>query len=175
MRKANFGALVLGGLFLVISAFIIAVMFGWTNPLQTIVQEISGNRIYSSLTALGFLLLGVLSFSLINFGKRDQSNIATSTQFGQIRISDSTIEGIVSRAGSNVEGIKEVTPRIHPTPEGINIYVKAVINSDFSIPKVVEEMQALVKEEVEKYTGLKVSEVKVMVQSINSAGSNRTR
>ncbi|HWJ02916.1 MAG TPA: alkaline shock response membrane anchor protein AmaP [Verrucomicrobiae bacterium] len=175
MRIGNFGAIILGILFLIVAIFITAVMFGWTSPLQTIIQQISDNMIYSGLAAVGFLLLAILAFSMVRFGDKEQIAASTSTQFGQIRISDRTIAGIVSRAGANVEGVKEADPKIFPTPQGIIIQILTVVNPEFVIPKVIEELQAAAKEDVEKYTGLKVTEVKVMVQSLDTASSIRMR
>ncbi len=175
MRISNFGAILLGLLFLSVSVFITAILFGWTSPLQNLMQTIYENTVYSGLTAIAFLILSILSLSMIRVGERDRVAVSTSTQFGQIRISDRTIEGIVTRAGLNVEGIKEVSPRIHPLQEGMNILIKAVTNPDFVIPQVVENLQVLVKQDVEKYTGLKVAEVRVMVQNIDTPSSIRMR
>lgn len=175
MRISNLGAVLLGIIFLAMSVFITAVLFGWTGPIQNLLQDIGGNIIYSSLSALGFLLLAVFTFSLIRFGAREEVAIVTTTKHGQLRIAEQTIADIVTRSGLSVEGVKELRPKVHPHPDGMNIHIRVVINPEFVIPSVAEEVQVLVKEDVEKYTGLKVAEVKVMVQSIDPAGAIRAR
>ncbi len=175
MRIGNFGAVLLGFICLLISALITAVMFGWTSPIQNLLTEISQNMVYSAVAAIVFLLLSILSFAMVRFRDKVQVAVSSSTKFGEIRISDRTIEGIVSRAALNIEGIKEVTPRIQPLPEGIKVFIQAVTNPDFVIPHVVETLQDAVKQDVEKFTGLKVAEVKVMVQNVDTPSPIRLR
>ncbi len=175
MRIGNFGAVLLGFICLLISAFITAVMFGWTSPIQNLLTQIAQNMVYSALAAIAFLLLAILSFAMIRFHSKDQVAVSSSTKFGEVRISDRTIEGIVSRAAMNIDGVKEVMPRIQPLPEGIKVFIQAVTNPEFVIPQVVETLQDTVKQDVEKFTGLKVAEVKVMVQNIDTPSPIRIR
>ncbi len=171
----NLGAIVLGILFLAIAALITAILFGWTGPVLNLVQDIANNVIYSLLVAIGFLLLAILAFTSFNARGNEQVSVSTSSKYGEIRITDQTIEQIVSCAGLKVDGIKEITPKVMPRPEGINIGVQALMNPDFIIPQVVEEMQESIKNEVEQYTGLKVAEVKVMVRGIVTTAAVRAR
>jgi uncharacterized alkaline shock family protein YloU len=171
----NFGAIVLGLIFITIAALITAISFGWTDPILNLVQNIASNIVYSLLAAIGFLLLAVLAFSLVKVRETEQVAVITASKYGQIRISDRTVEEIITRVGLRVDGIKEITPKVFPLPEGINIGVQVLMNPEYIIPQVIEEMQDLVKTDVEKFTGLKVAEVKVMVRGIDSPTAVRIR
>jgi len=175
LRIGNFGAVLLGLIFLAASVFTTAVMVGWAYPVQNLIDSIPKNTLYSSLAAIGLLLLAILSFTMVRFRGAEPVAAVSATKFGQIRIADRTIEEIASRASLNVEGIKEVVPRIQPLPEGIAVQLQTVMNPGFVIPRVMEELQGMVKEDVEKYTGLRVAEVKVMVQSLDAPSTVRLR
>lgn len=175
MRIGNFSAILLGLVFLVLAALVGVILFGWTAPIVTLMQDVSTHFIYSAIAGLVFLLLAVLTFTTVRFGQPEQTAVVTSTKLGQLRISQRTIADIVSRSGLGIDGVKELQPMVVPLPEGININVMAVMQPEVVIPHVVENMQAVIKEDVEKYTGLKVAEVKVMVQSVDAAGTVRAK
>ncbi|MDA8442554.1 MAG: alkaline shock response membrane anchor protein AmaP [Peptococcaceae bacterium] len=169
MRIGNFGAILLGVIFLGIAAFILLIVAGWVGPVQDLVQLISQNLVYAVIAALVSLILAILAFSLVRVGRKDEAAVASSTALGQLRISSQAIEQIVSRAALTVEGVRELHPRVVPLPEGMNIVIKTVMQPEVVIPAVVEKLQGRVKSDVETYTGLKVTEVKVMVQSIETS------
>ena len=107
------------------------------------------------------------------------------SELGNIRIADEVVKTIAAKAAGDVEGVYKLAGGVvdevskmlgKKTPtNGVkvevgevecSIEVYVVIKYAYRIPKVGEDVQKAVLEEVSKLSGLKVVEVNVYVQNI---------
>lgn len=93
-------------------------------------------------------------------------------KLGQVHITLPAIEGLVTKAVRNIDGIKEVKPQIIPTPTGIEIVLKIIVTPDINIPQISEQIQQNVKDYILEVTGITAQNVKVLVENIST---NRPR
>lgn len=114
------------------------------------------------LLAIFSLLIFVLSF------RRGESveTLLSHSQLGELRICFKAIENLVLKAARTVDGVREVKTRMMQTENGLTIFLRAITFPDLDIPQVSTELQAAVKEYVEKTTGASVAEVKVMIENV---------
>jgi uncharacterized alkaline shock family protein YloU len=125
---------------------------------------------------LEVLFLGV-SVTFLLSGIRDdkeRKSISKFTEIGEIKISLNSIETIALAASKRLSGIKETRAYVYKSLEGVTIVVRAVVMSDVNIPTLSEDIQVRVKKTVEETSGIKVNEVKVIVDNI-FAGYNKSR
>ena len=107
------------------------------------------------------------------------------SEVGNIRIADEVVKTIAAKAAGDVEGVYKLAGGVvdevskmlgkkRPT-NGVkvevgevecSIEVHVVIKYGYRIPKVAEDVQKAVLEEVSKLSGLKVVEVNVYIQNI---------
>ena len=107
------------------------------------------------------------------------------SELGNIRIADEVVKTIAAKAAGDVEGVYKLAGGVvdevskmlgkkRPT-NGVKVEVGevecrmevyVVIKYGYRIPKVAEDVQKAVLEEVSKLSGLKVVEVNVYIQNI---------
>ncbi|MFA6308504.1 MAG: alkaline shock response membrane anchor protein AmaP [Clostridia bacterium] len=113
-----------------------------------------------------FLLSGIKS-------NKDRKAISKFSNIGEIKISLTSIENIALAAAKRLNGVKESKAVVNKTNEGVSIVIKTLIVSDMNIPELSEDIQAKVKSLVEQTTGIKVNEVKVIVENIHTGFKTR--
>lgn len=97
---------------------------------------------------------------------KDKKAVSKHTNIGEIKISLDTLENIALAASKKLTGVKESKASVCKVEDGVNIAVKAVMMSDVNIPTLSEDIQVKVKKSVEDSTGIKVNDVKVIVESV---------
>lgn len=142
--------------------------------LQTSLEAVYGNRNFIVLAGVMVLLAGVL---LIASLRRRQcvETISQQGPLGEVRVCFKAVESLVLKASRRVKGIREIKTKIVFSGNGIVIFLRAVIYSEQLIPQLTAELQAVVKEDVEKVTGSNVAEVKVMIENIITDGIQPAR
>lgn len=113
-----------------------------------------------------FLLSGIKS-------NKDRKAISKFSNIGEIKISLTSIENIALAAAKRLNGVKESKAIVDKTSDGVSIVIKTLIVSDINIPELSEDIQAKVKSLVEQTTGIKVNEVKVVVENIHTGFKTR--
>lgn len=121
------------------------------------------NRLIVGLIAL--LLLIICGKSLLDVLRKTPNNYALvkSTELGAINITVPTLEHIVIKTAKQVQGVKEVKPKVKVIPDGIAVYLQANVTLDSNIPLITQELQNNVKGRIEQIVGVRVLEVKVLV------------
>lgn len=105
--------------------------------------------------------------------EKDKKAMSKYTNVGEIKISLNSIENIALAASRKFNGIKESKAYVEKRQESVSIAIKASVLADINIPSLSEDVQIKVKRAVEESTGIKVSDVKVMVDNIHSAHKSR--
>jgi uncharacterized alkaline shock family protein YloU len=147
------------------------------NIAEYISTEVLTNTGYKAfLVIMELLFLGVsVTFLLSGISDdKDKKSISKFTEIGEIKISLNSIENIALTASKRLNGIKESKAYVYKGVEGVTIVVRAVVLSDINIPTLSEDIQVKVKKTVEETSGIKVNEVKVVVDNI-FAGYNKSR
>ncbi|OPX86571.1 MAG: hypothetical protein A4E53_03005 [Pelotomaculum sp. PtaB.Bin104] len=153
---------------LVISLFS-SVMLGWAAP-----QYLLRDLFYPGRPEVFWPLMLILISAGIRLfwvgvrrpGVSDKHVVLTESALGQVHISLQAIENLVLKVVAQVNGVREVRPKIISDPQGVGIQVRAVVTPDLNIPAVSVEIQQLIKEKVFEVTGINVGSVKMFVENI---------
>lgn len=116
-----------------------------------------------------------LTFLLSGIGNnKDKRVVSKYTNIGEIKISLDSIESIALAASRKLIGIRETkTYVVRTADEGVIITVKVVVLPDTNIPALSEDIQAKVKSSVEESAGIKVNNVRVLVEDIYTGSKSR--
>ena len=99
-------------------------------------------------------------------------------------MSVSEVQGVYGMSGGFAGGITEVLKgkknlakgiKVEATEKDVKIDVNIIVEYGTRIPDVAFEIQNRVKKAVENMTGLKVSEVNVHVQGVNTESTNESQ
>ena len=157
-------------LMVIVSAAAAAAALGRPEPVSYINLALSTpqNRLAVGLVATIFLVLALIVL-LTNFKIEAKTNsiVVDSTLAGDISITIPAIKAIIVKALRKIEGVKETTSVINNSPEGLIVYLHMMINPDYSVPEMSKSIQTVVKQYLENTGGLKVAEVKILVDDMN--------
>lgn len=169
-------AYALGFLLILGALWILAIATGWGLPYVLLAQGLEwlrANPWESTVVAAFLLLLGLLLF----LRPRESTDRAfrTASKGGEIRISQDALQEIIARSATALPGVVQVQSRLREHENGLEIGVSCQFEQDIIIPRTSEELQAQVKADVELYTGIIVTEVKVLVRCLEKARLARVR
>ncbi|MDR3541860.1 MAG: alkaline shock response membrane anchor protein AmaP [Desulfosporosinus sp.] len=169
-------AYVLGCLLIFGALCLLAMATGWGLPYLLIVQGTEWLKINpweSVFVAVLLLLLGLLLF--VRPRERMDRAFLTSSKGGEVRISQDALQEIIARSAKVLTGVLQVQSSLRERESGLQIMVSCQFEQDVLIPQMSAELQAKVKQDVELYTGILVTEVKVLVRSLEKTRSARVR
>lgn len=149
--------------------FFATIMLGWLTP-QYLLRDLfypGRSEIFWSLVLI-LILAGIRLFwvGVRRPGEKGRHVILAESALGQVNISLQAIENLVVKVVGQVNGVKEVKPKIVSDPQGVGVQVRAVVTPDINIPEVSMEIQQRIKERVFEVTGVTVSRVKVFIENI---------
>ncbi|HBQ26722.1 MAG TPA: alkaline shock response membrane anchor protein AmaP [Syntrophomonas sp.] len=157
-------------LLIILSGLLIAAAIGRPEPLKYIEIALSTtqNRIIMGVTGVLLLTLGIYVFiSTIKLQPRVKSVEIDHSLAGEISITIPAIKLIIMKAVKKVEGIKEIKPTVNSRPDGLEVYLHMMINPDIGVPELSKNVQDAVRKYLEDIGGLKVAEVKVLVDDLS--------
>lgn len=153
--------LILGGL------WILAIATGWGLPYSVLVEGLNWFRTYpwESVVVAGFLLLvGLLLLMRPRESKNREFRI--SSKGGAILISQEALQEIILRSATALPGVIKVQSSLRELEVGLEITIYCQFEQGVLIPQTSGELQTKVKQDVELYTGMTVTEVKVLVRRL---------
>ena len=169
-------AFVLGVLMVLGAFWIFAMATGWGLPYDLLFQGLNWLRWnpWESLVIAAFLLLGGL---LLLVRPRESTNrtFRTSSSGGDVRISQEALEEIIARSASALAGVIQVQSSLREREAGLQITVACQYEQGVLIPQISKELKEKVKQDVEHYTGIIVTEVKVLVRRLEKVHTSRVR
>jgi len=118
--------------------------------------------------ALVALILLALSFRP---ARKTADAVLKGSEYGEVVISIAAVENMVLRIVQQINGIKDISRKAVFTNEGFIINIKVGVKPDVALPELINDLQARTKEYIEEITGIKVLEVKVNVENINTEQS----
>lgn len=165
------------GLTLILGAlWILAMATGWGLPYVLLAQGLEWLKVNpweSTVVAAAMLLLGLLLF--VRPRQSLERSFSTSSKRGNVRISEDALQEIIARSATALPSVLQVKSELRERESGLEIMVSCQFEQGECIPQSSEELQAKVKEDVELYTGIKVTEVKVLVLRLEKAHLARVR
>lgn len=162
--------LVLLGLWLAILATGWSVPYLWMNQGLDIIRTNPWETM-----AFGVLLMLLGLLILVRRQPRTEMSFSVPTKFGEVRVTQDALREIISRSALALEGIRQVESSLWQRPEGLEITVVSQFNPEVVVTEISEELQTVVKRDVEHYAGIRVAEVKVLVRSLETVRPARVR
>lgn len=165
-------AYLVGVVCVVLSGWILAIATGWNLPYDILIQGLSWLKAHSwesLVLSIGLLILGILPF--LRPQKKIEESYRTASKWGEVRVTMEALGEIISRSAHEVTGVRHVKPVLRQREDGLEILLNCQLNPDVVIPEITNELQTRIKEDVERYTGIKVAEVKVLVRRFDNAQS----
>lgn len=159
----------------VLSVLAILVFSGWWAQSVNILIDIPHTPMGSPVlwTIVGVLLLASLRLLYVSLrGSNEQRAVVHEYTLGQVRITIPAMEGLVKKVTYQIDGVREVKPRIITTKDGVNITIRVAVAPDINIPDISKQIQHKVKDYLLEITGISVQNVKVLVENIST---NRQR
>lgn len=144
---------------------------GWTTPVNVLQTYLVGynERIISGIVLVVYLIISIKFFlQSLSVERPPVQAVVQETELGQIRVSVGAVENLVARAIGQVNGVRDITPRVNCTPEGINIFLRVSLSPEVNIPQTSDEIQNKVKDYITEVAGLNIQSVKILVESISS-------
>ncbi|WP_040951341.1 alkaline shock response membrane anchor protein AmaP [Gorillibacterium massiliense] len=140
------------------------------------------NDNYTAVTFIAVcIVLLIIAFRLLFIAIRPSSNsnvpsIDQRTEFGDIKISVDTIENLALKAATRSRGVRDLKARVKVSNAGLDIELRTVVDGETSIPTLIEEIQAAVKNHLEDITGIPTASVSVYVANVaQSANTFKSR
>ena len=119
---------------------------------------------------IGAVILLLIALVFISLGLRSSKKVGNAvlkgSEFGEVLISISAVENMISRVVQQKEGLKDIGRKVSFVNEGLLVKVRVQVLPDVAIPGLVTELQQQIKEYLEEMTGVAVHEVKVMVENV---------
>ena len=144
---------------------------GWATPVNVLQTYLAGynERIISGIILVVYLIISIKFFlQSLSVKKPPVQAIVQETELGQIRVSVGAIENLVRRAIGQVNGVRDLVPRVSCTSEGINIFLRVTLSPEVNIPQTSDEIQNKVKDYITEVAGINIQSVKILVDSISS-------
>ena len=169
-------AYAVGTSLILVALWILAIATGWGLPYILLthgLEWLKSNSWESTVVAAVLLLLGLLLF--VRPRERADRSFQTSSKGGSVRISQDALQEIIARSATTLPGVLQVKSNLRERESGLQIMVSCQFEQGELIPQTSEQLQAKVKADVELYTGIKVTEVKVLVLRLEKAPLTRVR
>ncbi len=132
------------------------------------VLQAPGSRLVLFLIALTFFILSMVFLLSGLKNEREKRGVSKFTNIGEIRISLNSIENIALSASRRPMGVRESKAYVHKNDEGVSVTIRLVALPDINLPSLSEDVQHRVKSAIEEASGIRVNEVKVIVDNIHT-------
>ena len=148
----------------------------FNNISRYLVEVVLPNRNASFLMFLIAFLFFIMSVTFLLSGvksNRDKKAVSKHTSIGEIRISLNSIESIALAASRKLNGVKDSKAQVVKNSQGVSIIIRIVVLPEISVPVLSEDIQVKVKKSVEESSGIKVNDVKIVVDNIYTGYKSR--
>lgn len=153
----------------------ITAAMGRPEPLNYINLALSTpeNRVITG-TVAAALLIAALTAIVSALKSEEPVNAITidSTLSGEVSITVPAVNTIIMKAVKKVQGVRDIKPTVINATDGLIVKLHMMINPDYSVPEMCKEIQQIVKQYLEETGGLKVSEVRVLVDDFSASNRN---
>lgn len=132
---------------------------------------IAGVSLFVFLISVRFIIKSMIK------QKEIDSGVNRETEIGHIRVSLRSIESIAAKAARRVKGVRDLTARVRHrvNDPSVGIGLKIVVDGETPIQHLSEQLQLVVKEQVEQIAGVDVDQVSVYVAQTIQPDKSRVR
>ncbi|MFW6381793.1 MAG: alkaline shock response membrane anchor protein AmaP [Bacillota bacterium] len=162
-------------LFIITLVFMFAVIslglysFGLTgiNFIPELIESIYNRWEFGILFGLAFIGGAWVIYPFIY---REQEEVKTTpihaSELGDVDITLGALENMVRGIAKQQESIEEITTDLQLDQDGIRIYMTGKVHPNSVIPEMADELQRIVKSYLEDTTGVKITEIKILIKDI---------
>jgi uncharacterized alkaline shock family protein YloU len=156
------------GLFLGIGLILIAVGLWSLNDISLVFSAMQTDflvRIITIIASAVFVLL-CLRLLVLPQGKMqsDRDILLSVSENGSVRVSLFTLDSLAQKHIRSSGFVRDVKTQVVLLKDQVKIRAKLSLMPETDIPKVTSELQASTKEYVEKFSGVHVQEVQLLVE-----------
>jgi uncharacterized alkaline shock family protein YloU len=131
------------------------------------ISELSGGAattaaIVATLLALGGIALIVIE--LLPGPREERTYVVRKDGLGTVTVARKSVRQVVQYEAAQIAGVREVHSDVRNGADGIHIITHASLAPDAIAPTVGEQLQASIKEAVQRHIGLPVAEVQIHTQ-----------
>lgn len=157
---------------IVISTGVVALALGYSEPLQWLGRALatSHDRLITGAVAGFFALLGVYLLAASLKPDKPRVMVVRDGPLGEVCMTVPAVKQIILKAARTVEGLRDIKPVVNYTRTGVGVFLHVMINPDYNVPEMMETLQTRVGKYLEDVGGLKVEEIKVLVDDIAAQG-----
>ncbi|MDR1616419.1 MAG: alkaline shock response membrane anchor protein AmaP [Syntrophomonadaceae bacterium] len=165
--------------FLFLAAALIAALTVGDYDLVSCAQWAVATARNKVLLGLVGVVVGILAFigiikSLAPGTRKAKAIPIEGSVIGNIGITVPAVNAIIMMAVKKISGVREVKAKISESPGGLIVDMQTMINTEYKVPEMSMDIQNAVKENLENIGGLKVAEIRVLVDyfAVPDKGSN---
>jgi uncharacterized alkaline shock family protein YloU len=116
-----------------------------------------------------YLLVGALTTR----GKRQSQYLIQQTGLGCVEIAASALENLICRAARQIREIRDVRPVLLQNEDGVLITLHLKVMPEANLPAVTQQVQQAVQGYLEEKAGVRVLQVKVLVDNVEHESRSR--
>lgn len=134
-------------------------------------QMLTGSHPAYLIVAIIFLIVS-LRFFFSSFRSRQpkrERGIRQRSDLGEVNITLQTIQTIAERAARRVKGVRDLKTVVRAHESGNMITLRVSVDGETPLPELTQQLQAVVKEQVEGIAGVMISEVAVVVTEVTQS------
>ena len=111
--------------------------------------------------------------------QQKEKNIAFNNPSGRVSVSLAAMEDLIRRIVARISEVREARPIIVKTSKGLDISMRAVLNTEANIPEITARLQDLIKRKIEDTIGIdepvivKIDVVKIIPEDRGAAKRNK--
>jgi uncharacterized alkaline shock family protein YloU len=147
------------------------------NFWQGIANLSGGSAITAVIIAILLALAGLalIVVELLPGRREDPSYVVRKDGLGTVTVARKSVRQVAQYEAAQIPGVRAVRPEVRNGADGIHITAHASLAPDTVEPAVGEQLQANIKEAVQRHLGLPVAEVQVHTQVEALDTSRRVR
>lgn len=133
-----------------------------------------GNAPFAAIPALVLgLSLWLFFAQLTRSGPQVPSTVVLQAEGGEVRIALGAIDTLVKQAANQFKEVREIKTSFFTGEEGLGTLIRLTITGDESIPNLTTHLQEKVLEHVYNIAGIKLEQIKVLVENVAVGVHNR--
>jgi uncharacterized alkaline shock family protein YloU len=154
----------------VLSLLAVAVAFGWSRPLDTVLAALRATNGRAAVATVGAIFfLSSVRLLILAFRRRQPGQqVVHETELGEVRISLDAVENLVRRVARQATGVRDVRPQVRLAPEGVEARLRVWVSPDVSIPGVARELQDALRRSVHEVVGVELAALDVQVENVTT-------
>jgi len=153
-----------GVVLIIIAVWITLLTIGWDFAYEksiNLIQWLTVKHLQSIILAIVFFIIG---FLMVRKPISQKAILVSKTTEGELKIAFKAMQDFITRSVSEFREYKISKCNIEQVNGELIISLYICTNNDNNLSDIISKMQEAVRQNVEKYIGIKVREVKLLIQ-----------